>query len=118
MRFLSMVRINEKSGLKPDERLMADIGKLCKELRDAGVLLDTAGLLPTSEGVRVRQDRGRLSVVDGPFTEGKEVVGGYAILEAQSKQEAVELAKRFVKTHGDAWTVECEVRQLMEPVQS
>lgn len=115
MRFLSMVRINENTGMQPSEQLMADMGKLIEEMTAAGVLLDTAGLRPTSDGVRVRLSGGKLSVKDGPFTETKEVIGGYAIIKADSKDEAIELTKRFLKVHGDEWVVECEVRQLEEP---
>jgi hypothetical protein len=92
------------------------MGRLMEELTREGKLVSTAGLRPTSEGVRVRLHRGgRLSVTDGPFTETKEVIGGYAILEAQSKDEAVELTRRFLKVHGTEWDVECEVRQLDGP---
>ena len=112
MRFLSMVRINENTGMQPSPQLMADMGKLMEEMTRAGKLIDTAGLLPTSEGVRVKLARGKLSVVDGPFTEAKEVIGGYALLEAASKEEAIELTKRFLKVHGDEWNLECEVREL------
>ena len=116
MRFLSMIRIDETTGQLPSEQLMADMGKLIEELTRTGQLVSTAGLRPTSEGVRVRLHRGgKLSVVDGPFTETKEVIGGYAILEAQSKAEAVELTRRFLKVHGSDWDVECEVRQLDGP---
>ena len=116
MRFLSMIRVDETTGQLPGEQLMADMGKLIEELTRTGQLVSTAGLRPTSEGVRVRLHRGgKLSVVDGPFTETKEVIGGYAILEAQSKAEAVELTRRFLKVHGTDWDVECEVRQLDGP---
>ena len=116
MRFLSMIRIDETTGQVPSEQLMADMGKLIEELTRTGQLVSTAGLRPTPEGVRVRLHRGgKLSVVDGPFTETKEVVGGYAILEAQSKAEAVELTRRFLRVHGADWDIECEVRQLDGP---
>jgi hypothetical protein len=116
MRFLSMIRIDETKAQVPSEQLMADMGKLIEELTRTGQLVSTAGLRPTSEGVRVRLHRGgKLSVVDGPFTEAKEVIGGYAILEAQTKAEAVELTRRFLKVHGADWDVECEVRQLDGP---
>jgi hypothetical protein len=109
-----MVRINENSGMVPSERLISDMGKLMEEMTRTGVLVSTAGLRPTSEGVRVRLSRGKLSTIDGPFAETKEVIGGYAILEARSKNEAIELTKRFLLVHGDEWDVECEVRQLDE----
>lgn len=116
MRFLSMIRIDETTGQAPSEQLMADMGQLIEELTATGQLVSTAGLRPTAEGVRVRLHRGgRLSVTDGPFTETKEVIGGYAILEAKSKAEAVELTRRFLKVHGSDWDVECEVRQLDGP---
>ena len=115
MRFLSMIRIQENTGQVPSEQLMSDMGKLIEELTRSGQLISTAGLRPTSEGVRVRLRHGKLSMVDGPFTETKEVIGGYAILEAQSKEEAIELTRRFLKIHGDEWDIECEVRQLAGP---
>ncbi len=116
MRFLSMIRIDETAGQVPSEQLMADMGKLIEELTRTGQLVSTAGLRPSAEGVRVRLQRGgRLTVTDGPFTETKEVIGGYAILEAQSRAEAVELTRRFLKVHGSDWDVECEVRQLDGP---
>jgi hypothetical protein len=116
MRFLSMIRIDETTGQVPSEQLMADMGKLIDELTRTGQLVSTAGLRPSSEGVRVRLHRGgRLTVLDGPFAETKEVIGGYAILEAQSRAEAVELTRRFLKVHGTDWDVECEVRQLDGP---
>ena len=116
MRFLSMIRIDETTGQAPSEQLMADMGQLIEELTRTGQLVSTAGLRPTSEGVRVRLHRGgRLTAVDGPFTEAKEVIGGYAILEAQSKAQAVELTRRFLEVHGADWDIECEVRQLDGP---
>ena len=116
MRFLSMIRIDETTGQLPDDELMANMGKLIEELTRTGQLVSTAGLRPTSEGVRVRLRRGgKLTMLDGPFTETKEVIGGYAILEAQSKAEAVELTRRFLEAHGSNWDVECEVRQLDGP---
>ena len=115
MRFLSMIRIEENTGKVPSEKLMRDMGKLIEELNRAGQLISTAGLRPTSEGVRLRLHRGKLSMVDGPFTETKEVIGGYAIIEANSKEEAIELTQRFLNVHGDEWDIECEVRQLDGP---
>jgi len=115
MRFISMIRIEENTGQVPSEQLMSDMGKLIEELTRAGRLISTAGLRPTSEGVRVRLRRGKLSMSDGPFTETKEVIGGYAILEAKSKEDAIELTRRFLEVHGDEWDIECEVRQLDGP---
>src|ERR1700741_4743518 len=97
MRFLSMIRINENGGQVPSEQLMNDMGKLIDEMTREGTLVRTAGLRPPAEGVRVLLRGGKLSTVDGPFTETKEVIGGFAILEAGSMQEAVDLTKRFLK---------------------
>jgi len=110
-----MIRVNEKGGQVPSEQLMHDMGKLIDDMTREGVLVRTAGLRPTAEGTRVRLRRGQLSAVDGPFTETKEVVGGFAILEAESMQQAIELTKRFLRVHGDEWDIECEVRQLDGP---
>jgi hypothetical protein len=116
MRFLSMIRIDETTGHVPSEKLMTDMGQLIEELTRTGQLVSTAGLLPTSKGARVRLARGgKLSVTDGPFTESKEVIGGYAIFEAESKAAAIELTRRFLQVHGDDWDLECEVRQLAGP---
>lgn len=112
MRFLSMVRVAENTGQVPSEKLMTEMGKLIEEFSAKGVLLDTAGLRPTSEGFRIRNNHGKFSRTDGPFTEAKEVIGGYAILKADSMEEAVALTERFLQVHGDEWNVECEVRQL------
>ena len=115
MRFLSMIRVDEKTGQKPSERLMQEMGKLLEEMTANGSLLSTVGLRPTAEGVRVRSNRGKLSVTDGPFTETKEVIGGYAILEAPSMKEALEITRRFLAIHGEEWNLECEVRALDGP---
>jgi hypothetical protein len=112
MQFLSMIWIDEKTIKPPTEQLMADMSKLMEEMTKAGVLVDTAGLRPTAEGVRVRLRRGKLTTTDGPFAEAKEVVGGYAILEAKSLAEAIEHTERFLQVHGDEWDITCEVRQL------
>ena len=114
MRFLSLIRINENSGQKPGEQLMTDMGKLMAEMSAAGVLLDTAGLRPTSEGKRVRLSHGKQRMMDGPFTESKEVIGGYAMLNVASMDEALKWTSRFLDVHGDDWNVECEVRQVDE----
>ena len=115
MRYLSMIRIDEKRAQARSEQLMNDMGKLIDEMTRSGALVATAGLRPTSEGVRIRLRDGKLSTTDGPFTEAKEVVGGYAVLEATSMQEAIELTKRFLRIHGSEWDIECEVRQLDGP---
>ena len=115
MRFLSLIRITENTGQKPSERLNTEMGKLIGEMTKEGTLIRTAGLRPTKEGFRVRSRHGKLSTTDGPFTESKEVIGGYAVLEAKSKEHAIELTKRFLAVHGDEWDLECEVRPLDGP---
>ena len=115
MRFLSMVRISQNDAPQPSQRLMDEMGKLVEEMTKSGALVSTAGLTNSREGKRVRWNRGALSITDGPFAESKEVVGGYAILEAPSMKDAIELTKRFLAVHGDEWNVECEVRPLGSP---
>ena len=115
MKFLSMIRIDEKTGQQPSEQLMQDMGKLIEELTREGKLVNTAGLRPTKEGKRVRWRKGKVFVTDGPFTETKEVIGGYAVLDAGSMQEAIELTQRFLAIHGTEWDIECEVRQMEGP---
>jgi hypothetical protein len=87
------------------------MGKLVEEGMKAGYLLGTEGCLPSALGARVRRSDGTLTVTDGPFTEAKEVVGGFALLRANSKQEAIELVKQFLQVAGDG---ECEIRQIFE----
>ena len=112
MRYLSMIRIDERSAKPPTEQLMEDMGELIEEMTKEGKLVRTAGLRPTAEGFRMRLRGGKVSKTDGPFTEAKEVIGGYAVLEADSKEEAMELTERFLLVHGDGWDIECEVRPL------
>ena len=110
MRFLSIYKHEERT-TPPTVEEMATMGKLVEEGFKAGWLLATEGCLPTALGARVRRSNGKLAVTDGPFTEAKEVVGGFAILKANSKQEAIELARQFLKVAGEG---ECELRQLYE----
>jgi hypothetical protein len=90
---------------------MAVMGKLIEEGMKAGWLLAVEGCLPSAKGARVGQSRGNVVVTDGPFTETKELIGGFAILNALSKEHAIELTKHFLKIAGDG---ECELRQLHE----
>jgi hypothetical protein len=115
MRYLSMIRVNENSGMAPSAELMEEMGKLIDELTKSGALVQTSGLRPTAEGKRVRQRRGQQTTTDGPFTESKEVIGGFAIVEAASMDDAIALTKRFLAVHGDEWDIECEVRQMVGP---
>jgi hypothetical protein len=95
----------------PTAEEMAAMGKLIEEGMKAGWLLATEGCLPSALGARVRRSGGNITVTDGPFTEAKEVVGGFAILKANSKEEAIQLAKDFLKVVGEG---ECELRPIYE----
>jgi hypothetical protein len=90
---------------------METMGKLIDEMKKAGTLIATEGCLPSALGARVRISGDKFTVTDGPFTEAKEVVGGFALLEARSKAHAIELTKTFLKVAGDG---ECEIRQLYD----
>ncbi|MET8942268.1 YciI family protein [Streptomyces sp. NPDC004542] len=115
-RYLSLVRIDESTAPAegPSPELMQRMGELIEEITKAGVMLDTAGLTPSAQGTRVRWENGQLSVTDGPFTESKEVIGGYVLMQCKDKAEALEWTKRFLKVHEDFWTVTCEVREIAE----
>jgi len=117
MRYMMMIRLDPATAPAggPDATLMADMGTLIEEMTKAGVLLDTAGLRPIEESTRITLDNGRQTVIDGPFIETKEVIGGYCILQAKSKEEAVEWSSRFLSIHGPEWRIEVEIRQIVEP---
>jgi hypothetical protein len=110
MRFLSIYKTVER-GTPCSEEEMAVMGKLIEEGMKSGWLLATEGCLPSQLGARVRRSSGKISVTDGPFTESKELVGGFAILKADSKEEAIELARKFLQVAGEG---ECELRQLYD----
>jgi hypothetical protein len=111
MRFLSIYKTVERN-TPPTQEEMAAMGKLIEEGMKAGWLLSTEGCLPSGLGARVRRSEGKVTVTDGPFTESKELVGGFAILKADSKEEAIALAKHFLSIVGQG---ECELRQLYDP---
>ena len=121
MRYMMLVKGDKdyEAGRPPSPELMAAIGKLSEEMARAGILLESGGLLPSSEGAKVRVRGGKLAVTDGPFSEAKELIGGYAILQAKSKDEAIELGKRFMKVHADvlgpSYDGELEIRRLFDP---
>jgi hypothetical protein len=121
MRFLMIVKSTKQSeaGVPPDPRLMAAIAKHGDELVRSGVMLANAGLLPSSQGTRIRTAGGKLSVVDGPFAEATELVGGFAIMQLKSKEEAVEMGRRFMNIHlevmGPDYEGELEIRQMFGP---
>ena len=110
MRFLSIYKHEERT-TPPTAAEMETMGKLVEEGFKAGWLVGTEGCLPSALGARVRRSSGKVSVTDGPFTEAKEVVGGFAILKVNSKEEALELTRKFLAVAGDG---ECELRQLYE----
>jgi hypothetical protein len=121
MRFMMMVKGNSdyEAGKPPSPALAEAIGKASAEQAAAGVLLAAGGLLPSSAGALVRVERGKVQVIDGPFAEAKELIGGYAILEAASKEEAIEMGRQFMQLHVDVlgaeFSGELEIRQLYEP---
>ncbi len=110
MRFLCIFRARETNQPESPEH-HDEMTSLVEEMTAAGVLVATGGCLPSSLGARIRRDGGDYAVTDGPFSEAKEVVGGFAILEARSKEHAIELNKRFLAVAGDG---EVELRQLFE----
>src|SRR2546425_10962919 len=114
MRFLSVVKSAENQGPAP-QALQDAMAKLTRDSLRDGSLVQSGGLGASSTGVRVRSAAGKLTVIDGPFTEAKEVVGGYAVLEFESREEAIEAAVAFVRLHNEhwpAWEGECEVRPI------
>ena len=120
MRFMIMVKSAESAGLPPNA-LMAAIGKLGEEAMQARVMVETDGLLPSAMGARVRLSAGKLTVTDGPFAESKELIGGYAVYDVKSKQEAIEWTSRFLqlhKEHWPGWEGEAEIRQIFDAPSS
>jgi len=113
MRYLGLLRADADSeaGAPPSPEMMARMGTFMEEVNKAGVLLATDGLHPSAKGARVRLSNGKFSVIDGPFTESKELVASYAVLQVKSKEEAIEWTKRFLKVLGQG---ECEIRQIYE----
>jgi hypothetical protein len=117
MRFMTIVKSAESSA-PPPQALMDAIAKLGVEAASKGVMVEMGGLLPTAMGARVRLAGGRLTVTDGPFTEAKEVIGGYAVYAVKSKEEALEWTRRFMALHQEhwkGWEGEVELRQLYDP---
>ena len=110
MRFLSIYMCPERT-TPPSPEEMARMGKMIEDSMKSGKLLSTEGCLPTALGARIRIDNSKFTVSDGPFTESKEVVGGFAILDAPSKEAAVGLVKEFLEVMGQGV---CELRQLFD----
>jgi len=116
MRFMMIVKANKDSeaGQMPSEELLSAMGKYNEQLMEAGVLVDLAGLHPSSKGVRVKFSGGKQTIIDGPFAETKELIGGYWIIKVNSKQEAIEWAKRAPAPHGEGNEGEIELRQIFD----
>ena len=117
MRFMMIVKHAENQGPPPKE-LMDAIGKLGEDEAKTGKMVGSGGLTPTAQGARVRLSGGQVTITDGPFTEAKEVVGGYAQFELKSKADAIESARVFMelhKKHWPGWEGETEIRQMYGP---
>ena len=121
MRYMMFIKHTQDYGkVQPPAGLYEDMGKFIEETTKSGNFVGGAGLQPTSAGTRVRLNDGKITVVDGPFTESKEIVGGYAIIDAKSRDEALALARRFMELHLKHWPTfegECEMRPFEEEVQ-
>jgi hypothetical protein len=109
MRFMMLYKPGRETDAPPTEREIEEMGRFIGEMAREGVLIATDGLQPSSRGARVRISNGKFTVTDGPFTETKELIAGYAIVQARSKQEAIELAKRFLEVVGEG---ESEIRLM------
>lgn len=120
MQFLMLIKIanntDYETGKPVPPELEAAMGKLIGEWSKAGAMVSAAGLKPTSKGARVRLNAGKIDIMDGPFAETKEVVGGFFLLEARNKSAVVKMTKRFVEVHrkilGKDFQLECEIRQV------
>jgi len=122
MKFFSFIRHTEAyRNQPPPKALMEAMGPYVQESLKKGTVLDTGGLLPSKDGARVRLDHGKINVTDGPFSETKEIIGGWAILQADSLEGAKRLAVEFMELHRKHWPEfegECEVRPMFEPGQT
>jgi hypothetical protein len=117
MRFMMLVKSRENSGFPPKE-LMDAITQLSEDAAKAGTLLQSGGLAPSAQSTRVRVSGGKIQVIDGPFTEAKEVIGGYALFELPSKDEALRGALEFMELHRKYWPEwegETEIRRIFGP---
>lgn len=117
MRFMIMVRATKETetGVFPpdSDKIFAEMADYHEQLAKAGVLLDASGLQPSSKGARIRFKAGKRTVIDGPFTEAKELIAGYTLIQVKSREEALEWARRFPPPHGEQ-EGEIEIRQLYE----
>ncbi len=111
MKFLCIYKPGRPEGAPPCDSEVTEMGKLIADGFKEGWLLSTEGCLPSAMGARVRRENGNLTVTDGPFAETKELIGGFALIRAGSKQEAIALTERFLAIAGDG---ESEIRQIYE----
>ena len=120
MRYMMLVKAdkNYEAGIPPSPELMAAVAKMGDEAQRLGLMVTAGGLLPSSQGVRIRVSGGRTSVIDGPFAETKELVGGFAIFDLQSREEAIENGRRFMQVHADilgsSYEGELEIRPMFD----
>jgi hypothetical protein len=116
MRFMIIVKATRDSeaGAMPEENLIAEMAAYHEELAKAGVLLDASGLQPSAKGWRIKYDGAKRTVVDGPFTETKELIAGYTMIKVKSREEALAWTKRFPNPSIDGKEAEIEVRQFFE----
>ncbi len=116
MRFMIIVKATKDSeaGVMPEEKLLAEMGAYHAELAKAGMLLDGSGLQPSAKGWRVKYSGGKRTVVDCPFAETKELIAGFTLIQAKSREEALEWTRRFPNPAVDGGEAEIEVRQLFE----
>ncbi len=116
MRFMIIVKATKESeaGAIPRQELFAAMATYHEELAKAGVLLDASGLQPTSKGWKVKYSGKKRSIVDGPFTESKELIAGFTMIQVKTREEAVEWTRRFPNPAGEGTETEIEVRQLFE----
>ena len=116
MRYMIIVKASKESeaGVMPEEKLIAAMGAYHEELAKAGVLVDASGLQASSKGFKVKYSGAKRTVVDGPFTEAKELIAGYTIIRVKSKEEAIEWAKRYPNPRGEGLETEIEVRRFFE----
>jgi hypothetical protein len=116
MRFMIIVKASKQSeqGVMPSEEMLASMASYHEELAKAGILLDGAGLQASSKGWRVRYSGDKRTVIDGPFTETKELIAGYTIIQVKSREEALEWSRRYPNPVGKGEEAEIEVRQFFE----
>ena len=123
MRFMMLFKASKESeaGMPPNPEVMAAVAKHADEATTRGALITTGGLLPSSQGVRIRAARGKTFVIDGPFAETKELVGGFAIFDLESKEEAIKSGREFMQIYADilgsSYEGELEIRPMFDAAQ-